>query len=78
MDGRIKCGCGVSYFPALAWKHRNCLPAVVVHAEELVVHKATDGSSRHGRYKDLEARRSYRREWMRKRRQRGGEEKGSQ
>jgi hypothetical protein len=33
-----------------------------------VVHKETLGSSRHGKYADPEARKKYRREWMRKKR----------
>jgi hypothetical protein len=37
----------------------------VVHR---VVHKETLGSSRHGKYADPEARKRYRREWMRKKR----------
>ena len=38
---------------------------MVVHTDPSVVHKAPDGSSRHGVYKDHEARKAYRREWMR-------------
>lgn len=48
----------------------------VVHKPKMVVHidssqavgSSQDGSSRHGVYKDKEARKAYRREWMRKRR----------
>jgi len=41
-------------------------PELVVHAEDTVVHKVVH--SKHGKYADLEKRRAYRREWMRKRR----------
>ena len=37
----------------------------VVHEEKVVVHKA---STKHGVYADLEKRKAYRREWMRRRR----------
>ena len=63
-------GCGERYFPKLARKHESCVVVhapVVVHAEPaVVVH------TRHGKYADLEARRKYRREWMRLRRQSKG------
>jgi len=42
--------------------------AMVVHTPDMVVHS---GSSRHGAYADMDARREYRREWMRARRARG-------
>ena len=46
---------------------------VVVHAPKMVVHTAevvhaTDPGSRHGKYADPEARKAYRKEWLRKRR----------
>lgn len=52
--------------------HEDCL---VVHQPDVVVHKAVDGKdlvvhTRHGKYKDLEARKAYRRDWMRDRRAR--------
>lgn len=42
-------------------------PAVVVHSPELVVHNGSS-QNRHGKYADAEARRAYRREWMRRKR----------
>ena len=43
----------------------------VVHAPKVVhtvVHTEAKGSSRHGKYADAEARKEYRREWMKKKR----------
>jgi hypothetical protein len=42
----------------------------VVHKPIVVVHQSQDGSSRHGKYADLEKRKAYRREWMAKYRKR--------
>jgi hypothetical protein len=41
---------------------------LVVHTDTVVVHKHTNGSSRHGKYADIEGRKEYRRNWMRKKR----------
>ena len=44
-------------------------PKVVVHKEELVVHVPEKVvHSKHGKYADLEKRKAYRREYMRKKR----------
>ena len=41
----------------------------IVHKEELVVHEPEAVvHTKHGKYADLEKRKSYRKEWMRKRR----------
>jgi hypothetical protein len=41
-------------------------PPMVVHNEPVVVHKVVH--SRHGRYADPQARKAYRRDWMRAKR----------
>jgi hypothetical protein len=55
---------------ALVGTRHRCI--AVVHSgsslPDKVVHKETLGSSRHGKYADPEARKRYRREWMRKKR----------
>lgn len=74
--GEICCvGCRGRYYPALERKHKGCVVVhspeigspqaelVVVHSEPVVVHK-----SRHGVYRDVEARRRYKRDWMARRR----------
>lgn len=80
-------GCGGRYYPALAWKHAGCVvvhspktgsPQALIgspQASELVVHTESTGSphvgSRHGVYRDAEARRRYKREWMARKRAKG-------
>jgi hypothetical protein len=44
----------------------------VVHEPETVVHTEPVGSSRHGKYKDPEARKAYRRDYMKRRRAKDG------
>ena len=44
-------------------------PKVVVHSPDVVVHKTEHGGSRGAdRHRDTEARREYRRQWMKRRR----------
>lgn len=65
LGDRICSRCGKDYWANQAWLHETCKvvhSAVVVHKEERI------GSSRHGKYADAEKRKTYRREWMRKRR----------
>ena len=42
---------------------------LVVHKEEVVVHEVVH--TKHGKYADLEKRKAYRREWMRRKRAKG-------
>jgi hypothetical protein len=58
--------CGGFHAPLYICDERRA--AMVVHTPEKVVHKPRAGSSRHGKYADLEKRKAYRREWMRRRR----------
>ena len=62
--------CGKRHDPLL-----RCDDQRVANIEPAVVHSnvtgsslANTGSSRHGKYADVEARKAYRKEWMRKRR----------
>ena len=58
----------VSVVKGLREKVANIKP-VVVHKEELVVHgPEMVVHTKHGKYADLEKRKSYRKEWMRRRR----------
>lgn len=66
MSLTYRCNCGLEVLKAQRWVHeRTCgsSQGLVVHeSPQLVVH------TKHGKYADLEARRAYRREWMRKKR----------
>ncbi len=83
MDGKLLCVCGVRYFPKLLWKHRLVCSGVVVHTvanevDHVVANEVPQVANRSGdRHRDKAARRVYMRDLMRKRRQRGSEEKGS-
>lgn len=66
--------CRKVHVEGLVWRHKGCGLVVhggssqaemVVHADPVVVH---GGSSRHGKYRDEEGRREYRRNWMRAKR----------
>ena len=62
--------CGESYWPQQQWIHDKCelpseLPTVEI-GSSLATNKVVH--SRHGKYADSEKRKSYRREWMRRRR----------
>ena len=59
---RVCKGCGKEYWFKQAWMHEKC---VVVHKPD---GSSQDGSSRHGKYADLEKRKAYRRQWMRNKR----------
>lgn len=67
--------CGLDHAPTMRCEVAKRL-AAVVHKDEVVVHEVVHAEpvvvhgSRHGVYKDAEARKAYRKEWMRKDRER--------
>lgn len=73
-------GCGVSYFPALAWKHAGCVvanePVVVANRADLVANESPVVANtevelvanKHGVYADRQKRREYMRQYMARKR----------